>query len=115
MHHESPKLLQDAWFIPRAYSGLLGYGRRALSYLGVVVLRPDDRFFIYCTFLMSSITTASPKPGFRGLTKHHNIHHSLRDVNFGVTNRFWVSSLWDTYERDFTTKTVPRRRAVARP
>jgi 4-hydroxysphinganine ceramide fatty acyl 2-hydroxylase len=66
-------------------------------------------YFVYCTFHHVQHHYSIANTWFRGLTKHHNIHHSLRDVNFGVTNRFWDHVFGTIYRKeDYKAKTVTR-------
>src|SRR6266446_5042082 len=98
MHHESPKLLLGMpWFITSGVFWLLWYVLAVRLELQLVISVFSGLmigYFIYCTF-----------------------HHSLRDVNFGVTNRFWDRVFGTTYRKEtYKPKTVPRdARAVARP
>lgn len=113
MHHESPKLLLGMpWFITSGVFWLLWYllaVRLELHLVMSVCSGLMIGYFIYCTFHHVEHHYSIANKWFRGLTKHHNIHHSLRDVNFGVTNRFWDRVFGTTYRKEtYKPRTVAR-------
>lgn len=113
MHHESPKLLLGMpWFATSGFLWLMWY---------VFAVRFETRFvpsffgglgigyFFYCSVHHIQHHFSVANTWFRELTKHHNIHHSLKDVNFGVTNRFWDQVFGTIYRKEeYKLKTVAR-------
>jgi len=113
MHHESPKLLLGMpWFITSGVFWLLWYVlavRLQMHYVMSVFSGLILGYFIYCTFHHVEHHYSITNKWFRELTKHHNIHHSLKDVNFGVTNKFWDRVFGTIYRKEtYKVKTVTR-------
>lgn len=113
MHHESPKLLLGMpWYITSGVFWLMWYVlavRLQLRFIMSLFSGLIIGYFVYCTFHHVQHHYSIANTWFRELTKHHNIHHSLRDVNFGVTSKFWDRVFGTTYRKeDYKLKTVAR-------
>ena len=113
MHHESPRMLLGMpWFITSGLFWLIWYVvavrfqiHFVTSFTGGVL----TGYFVYCTVHHIQHHFSIANTWFRELTKHHNIHHRLRDVNFGVTNRFWDKVFGTTYRKEeYKLKSVAR-------
>jgi len=104
MHHESPRLLLGMpWYVTSGFFLLMGYifavGLRvpaAASFFGAIAAG----YFYYCSVHHIQHHFRLANTWFRGLTRHHNIHHRLQDVNFGVTNRFWDRVFGTQYRKE---------------
>ncbi|PYS62267.1 MAG: hypothetical protein DMF74_13790, partial [Acidobacteria bacterium] len=57
-------------------------------------------YFYYCSVHHIQHHFRVANVWFRELTRHHNIHHRLQDVNFGVTNRFWDRVFGTQYRKE---------------
>ena len=113
MHHESPKLLLGMpWFITSGIFWVMWYVlavhyhiQFVMSFFGGLL----TGYFIYCAFHHAEHHYQITNTWFRELTKHHNIHHSLKDVNFGVTNRVWDRIFGTNYRKeDYKVRTAAR-------
>jgi 4-hydroxysphinganine ceramide fatty acyl 2-hydroxylase len=104
MHHESPRLLLGMpWFITSGFLWALWYifaVRLHLHFVASFVGGFGMGYFIYCSVHHIQHHYAFANTWFRELTRHHNIHHCLLDVNFGVTNRFWDRVFRTEYRKD---------------
>jgi dihydroceramide fatty acyl 2-hydroxylase len=113
MHHESPKLLLGMpWYITSGLFWVLWYvlaRRLELRLVASVCSGLMLGYFFYCGVHHIQHHYSIANTWFRELTKHHNIHHSLKDVNFGVTNRFWDRVFGTTYRKEtYKARTVAR-------
>ena len=104
MHHESPRMLLGMpWFITSGVFWLVWYVvafhypiHFLLSFLGGLLVG----YFIYCSVHHAEHHFAFMNTWFRELNNHHKIHHTLQDVNFGVTNRFWDRAFGTLYRKE---------------
>jgi sterol desaturase/sphingolipid hydroxylase (fatty acid hydroxylase superfamily) len=93
MHHESPKtLIGMPWFMTTGFLwgvwlvfAELLHVRFFLSFMAGLV----TGFLVYGLFHHLHHHFNLNNSWYRKLKAHHNIHHQLPDVNFGVTVWFW--------------------------
>lgn len=102
MHHDSPKaLIGTPWFVTSALWWSIAYVTvyllsipYALSFMAAFI----TGYTVYA-IVHHHLHRASRSRRFRKLRIHHNIHHRIPDVNFGVTNRFWDKVFGTLHDR----------------
>ena len=103
MHHDSPRALVGfPWFVTAAFWWSVAY--IAVNLLHIPFVLSFIAAFItgYTVYGVIHHILHHHHAGGRWLRKlriHHNIHHRLHDVNFGVTNRFWDRIFGTTFDR----------------
>jgi sterol desaturase/sphingolipid hydroxylase (fatty acid hydroxylase superfamily) len=93
MHHESPRaLIGMPWFMSTGFLWGFWYVfahrlqvHGSLSFIAGL----DTGFMLYSLLHHIHHHSSASKSRFRKLRAHHNIHHRLPHVNFGVTTRLW--------------------------
>jgi len=93
MHHNSPRMLIGMpWFVTAGFLWgvwyVLGYSlqvRFVLSFMGGLA----TGLFCYSTFHHILHHFNLRDSWYQELKIHHQVHHRLPNVNFGVTSRFW--------------------------
>jgi len=116
MHHESPRLLLGMpWYVTSGFFLLMWYifavrlrVQFAASFFGGIAAG----YFYYCSVHHIQHHFRVANVWFRDLTRHHNIHHRLQDVNFGVTNRFWDRVFGTQYRKEEYKLRSPKPPAV---
>lgn len=93
LHHESPRtLIAMPWFVVSGIFGIVWYVFARLlpaPYVISFAAGVLSGFIFYGLFHHVHHHFDYKSRWYRRMRAHHNIHHRLPNVNFGVTSRFW--------------------------